>query len=221
MLDEKTRTMLEAANTLTAEDLEFLESDPPAGEKDTDETTAATPSRENKARRTAKAAKSSDVPSSLEQVVPAGATQGKQTGRRRSRTVSRQPAPRAPDSPPPIERPAAKPLSRGEYERSRTRESKVSTACLGHEREKHEWWPLGAELFGELNGEQFTATVVGNPRVKSGRSLVITSGPAQNAVCLTPTRAAIEATEAYRQTHRLGRGGGVTNGWTFWKPKVN
>jgi len=38
--------------------------------------------------------------------------------------------------------------------------------------------------------------------------------------CLTPTRAAIEATETYRQTHSLGRGGGVTNGWDFWKPKT-
>jgi len=39
-------------------------------------------------------------------------------------------------------------------------------------------------------------------------------------VCLTPTRAAIEATEHYRQAHDLGRGGGVTNGWEFWKPRT-
>lgn len=51
-------------------------------------------------------------------------------------------------------------------------------------------------------------------------SLLITSGPASGKVCLTPTRAAIEATEAYRQTHNLGRGGGVTNGWEFWQPRT-
>lgn len=35
-----------------------------------------------------------------------------------------------------------------------------------------------------------------------------------------PTPAAIEATETYRQAHRLGRGGGITNGWEFWKPRT-
>ncbi len=37
---------------------------------------------------------------------------------------------------------------------------------------------------------------------------------------MTPTRATIEATEDYRQTHNLGRGGGVTNGWEFWSPRT-
>ena len=66
----------------------------------------------------------------------------------------------------------------------------------------------------------FTATVVENAQVRSGRSLLITSGPAMGKVCLTPTRAAIEATEHYRQANNLGRGGGVTNGWDFWKPRT-
>lgn len=114
---------------------------------------------------------------------------------------------------------AAGSSSRGAYERERTRESKVSTACLGTEREKHEWWPLGTELVGKLHGEQFTATVIENANVKSGRSLVITSWPANGTICLTPTRAAIEATEAYRNAKNMGRGGGVTNGWTFWQPR--
>ena len=60
--------------------------------------------------------------------------------------------------------------------------------------------------------------VVENPQVKSGRSVLITSGAAHGRVCITPTRAALEATEAYRQANQLGRAGGVTNGWTFWKP---
>lgn len=111
-------------------------------------------------------------------------------------------------------------LPAGERERMRTRESKISTACVGNERPKHNWWPVGTELIGHMGSEAFTATVVENPRVKSGRSLMITSGPASGTVCKTPTRAAIEATEAYRQANNLGRGGGVTNGWTFWKPRT-
>jgi len=108
---------------------------------------------------------------------------------------------------------------RGARERARTRESKVSTACLGQQREAHTWWPVGTVLFGQIGAERFTAIVIENPRVKSNRSVQITSGAASGRICLTPTRAAIEATEAYRQAHQLGRGGGVTNGWAFWKAK--
>lgn len=110
-------------------------------------------------------------------------------------------------------------LDRGERERLRTRESKVSTACVGQPRESHTWWPLNTDLIGRIGAETFTARVVENPHVKSGRSLLITSGAANGRLCITPTRAAIEATEAYRQTQNLGRGGGVTNGWSFWTPK--
>lgn len=109
--------------------------------------------------------------------------------------------------------------SPGERERQRTRESKISTACVGSERPKHEWWPVGTQLVGQIGLEMFTATVVENPRVKSGRSILITFGPVQGTVCITPTRAAMEATEAYRQANNLGRSGGVTNGWLFWKAR--
>ena len=109
---------------------------------------------------------------------------------------------------------------RGKYERHRTRESKVSTACLGSERAKHEWWPVGTEVVGQIGSEFFTAEVVENHAVKSGRSLKLTSGSAQGQICMTPTRAALEATEDYRQAHNLGRGGGVTNGWIFWQPRT-
>ncbi len=126
-----------------------------------------------------------------------------------------------------VEAPPAAPMqapamasSRGEYERKRTRESKVSTECLGEERVRHDWWPLGTEVIGQIGSEFFTAVVVENTSVKSGRSLKITSGPAAGKVCITPTRAAMEATEAYRQAQNLGRGGGVTNGWSFWQPRT-
>jgi hypothetical protein len=77
-------------------------------------------------------------------------------------------------------------------------------------------WPTDTELVAHIRREEFTAQLVENPRVKSSRSVLITSGPAHGKVCVTPTRAAIEATEDYRQANNLGRGGGVTNGWTFW-----
>lgn len=114
---------------------------------------------------------------------------------------------------------AADEVTRGERERLRTRESKISTSCVGQQRAGHEWWPVGTELVGRMRDQVFTAEVVENPSVKSNRSLRITSGPAQDAICITPTRAAIEATEAHRRAHDLGRGGGVTNGWTFWQVK--
>ncbi len=110
--------------------------------------------------------------------------------------------------------------TRGEYERRRSRDSKVSTSCLGRERQKHQWWPVGTELLGEIGSEVFAAEVIANPQVKSGRSIRILSGPADGEVCITPTRAALRATEAYRQAHNVGRAGGVTNGWTFWKART-
>ena len=111
-------------------------------------------------------------------------------------------------------------FGRGEYERQRPRDSKVATVCLGEERMRHDWWPLGTELVGQIGSELFHARVVENFSVKSGRSLQITAGSAQGRICITPTRAAIEATEAYRQANNLGRGGGITNGWLFWRPRA-
>jgi len=182
MLDDRTRTMLEVANTLTAEDLEFIRSDG----------VVRMAERQRAPRK--RAQRDSPSPAVAVAVV--------------------EPPPAAPAAA------SATASSRGEYERKRTRESKVSTECLGEERVKHEWWPLGTELIGQIGSEFFTAVVVENASVKSGRSLKLTSGPAQGKICITPTRAAMEATEAYRQAHNVGRGGGVTNGWQFWQPRT-
>jgi len=136
------------------------------------------------------------------------------------------PAPVVKEMSPPDAEPASTPdnapavSNRGEYERQRTRESKVSTECLGHQRQKHNWWPVGTELVGQFGSDVFTAEVIENPQVKSGRSIRITSGPATGEVCITPTRAALRATESYRQAHNVGRAGGVTNGWTFWRART-
>jgi hypothetical protein len=169
MLDKQAQKMLETANQLTADDLDYLRGTVPTVERN-----APPPSV-------------GCAPEEVDMI----------------------PAPQE----------AAQPdLSRGERERQRTRESKIATACTGQPRTKHDWWPLGTHLIGRLRDEVFAAEVIENPQVKSNRSLRITSGPAHGTVCITPTRAALEATESFRHAHNLGRGGGVTNGWTFWKP---
>lgn len=178
MLDERTKVMLEVANTLTAEDLDMLRPMAPVERPEHAENAA-----------------------SLRSPAPGASAQAEL-----SKSTRR--AEHSPDTG----------ISRGERERKRTRASKVSTASIGQERLKHEWWPVGAEVIGHIGSETFDAQVVENPQVKSGRSLLITSGAAQGKVCTTPTRAALEATEAYRNNCNLGRSGGVTNGWSFWKP---
>jgi hypothetical protein len=200
VLDKKLMLMLETAATLTADDLDCLRGAVPAGmvrspdEGDAPATSAGVDTEED-AR--------SDEHAPTDDVSPATPDpQFTQTARRRRGVAS------------------SSGLSAGEYERQRTRESKVSTACIGYEREKHDWWPIGTTLVGRIGSETFTATVVENTKVKSNRSVLIASGPASGRVCITPTRAAMEATEAYRQAHNLGRGGGVTNGWEFWKAQA-
>ena len=230
MLDDRMRAMLEEANTVTEEDLEFIRSDGVV-------VAAIAPKRTARARspQVPKASgggeKVDDLPSAAgpePHESPTPTTSGLLGANERPQRVRKQA-----DIPPPVVTaastawtppisagPVAGTSSRGAYERERTRESKVSTACLGVERDKHDWWPRGTELVGQIGGEFFTAVVVENASVKSGRSLEVTSGPAQGRICITPTRAAMEATEAFRQAHDLGRGGGVTNGWVFWQPRT-
>lgn len=198
MLDERTEMMLKVASELTAKDLDTLQAFAPA-------TSAIAVAEAREAKESEDSPPPGD-PSASESTEPFdGSTAAMPTSSRR-----RQPQSQGGTSN----------MPRGEYERQRTRESKVSTVCIGHEREKHEWWPVGTELEGRIGSEVFAAKVVENAQVKSGRSLMITSGAAAlGKTFLTPTRAAIEATEAYRQANKLGRGGGVTNGWEFWKPR--
>ena len=200
MLDKKLNLMLETADALTADDLDCLRGAAPVAaiELPDEENEVATPTSPDVAEET-----SSDGHAGAD-----GAPPSRQAPRSVQATNRRNAAPTSSGA------------SAGEYERQRTRESKVSTACIGHEREKHDWWPIGTTLVGQIGSETFTATVVENTNVKSNRSVLITSGPASGRVCITPTRAAMEATEAYRQANNLGRGGGVTNGWDFWKAQA-
>ena len=228
MLDDRMKMMLEAADTLTEEDLEFLRSDGVVVAAAAPKRTARTCTPqvvEAAGGEKVEDLSSSAVPAPHECATPT--TSGPAGANKRPKRIRKQcgippsaaslasAGPTTPIS----AGPATGSSSRGAYERERTRESKVSTACLGTERDKHEWWPLGTELVARIGGEEFTAEVAENPSVKSGLSVLITSGPAKGKLCITPTRAAIEATEVYRQSRNLGRGGGVTNGWTFWKPR--
>ena len=199
MLDKQTEMMLQIAATLTAEDLDALRGqaiERPAMRKlDITKDEPVAPDQTDEAE-----------PETPEDVSPVKAP---------ARNAQRSVRPTRPSA-----QPSSSNLPRGEYERQRPRESKISTACIGHERERHDWWPVGTELVGHMGSQLFSAMVVENAQVKSGRSIMITSGAASGKVCITPTRAAIEATEDYRQAHNLGRGGGVTNGWQFWQPNT-
>lgn len=204
MLDKRTEMMLQVASTLTAADLDYIRVMPPGGE-----------SQGCRKRQTSSEIATEQAAAILTAEAPADAEL--EPGPAATPKVKTPPAPSSPTvttAPPASSDPA-----RGARERQRTRESKVSTACVGQPRTSHAWWPLDTELEGRIGSEIFTATVVENSQVKSNRSVLITSGAAQGRVCITPTRAAIEATEEYRRTANLGRGGGVTNGWSFWKPK--
>lgn len=197
MLDKQVEILLQIANTLTVEDLEALRTE-----------THTRPDR----RTTRPAETRSHAKDYAEATTQEACTD------QANRDLVQEPEETRQAGTP--SEAGASGVPRGEYERQRTRESKISTACIGRERERHEWWPVGTELVGTMGQETFTAMVVENQQVKSGRSLLITSGAASGKVCITPTRAAIEATEHYRQRHGLGRGGGVTNGWTFWQARA-
>jgi hypothetical protein len=197
MLDKRTEMMLQMASTMTAEDLDYVRGSPP-GEERRDR-------RQHEGKDEA-----SDAVAAAETTVAVAVAEPESV---LSPGVATPAAPAVPLAP------SVSDPSRGARERQRTRESKVSTTCVGQPRTPHPWWPIDTELEGRINGEVFTATVVENSQVKSGRSVLITSGAAQGRVCITPTRAAIEATEEYRRIANLGRGGGITNGWSFWKQK--
>ena len=199
MLDKQTEMMLQVANTLTADDLDALR-----GEVVVRPNLRRSGITEN--QPTSVQASTNLEAAEIETMDPAEAQV--QTAQQPVQPIRTAPASSVANQ------------TRGEYERQRTRESKISTVCIGRERERHDWWPVGTELVGHMGSQLFTAMVVENAQVKSGRSILITSGSANGKICLTPTRAAIEATEDYRQAHNLGRGGGVTNGWEFWQPRT-
>lgn len=80
-----------------------------------------------------------------------------------------------------------------------------------------EWPEIGTELWAEYFGVRYTADVFpANKKLKSGKQIRITSGPALGTVCDSFSEAMIIATEEQRQKQFLGRKG-TSNGWLFWE----
>ena len=105
MSDKELERMLAVANLLTAEDLDCLRGE-----------------RNGEARRSAPRTRESAKTDAASQNVTAPASKVP------AMLVEPAPPPSPPAAPPPASGSAG---SRGEYERKRPRESKVSTACLG------------------------------------------------------------------------------------------
>jgi hypothetical protein len=85
-------------------------------------------------------------------------------------------------------------------------------------RPRHEWPDIGTILEADYLGQHYEAEVIAAARNKSGKAIRILSGPAAGNVCRSPSGAMLQATQAQRTAHDLGRTG-VANGWEFWKVK--
>ncbi len=82
---------------------------------------------------------------------------------------------------------------------------------------EREWPDVGAILRAEYYGTAYTAEIVSaSKKLKSGKQIRLTSGPAQSVVCDSFSEAMIAATDRQRTDQNLGRKG-VSNGWLFWE----
>lgn len=82
---------------------------------------------------------------------------------------------------------------------------------------ERDWPSEGTILSAEYYGETYTAEVIlAGKRLKAGKQIHITSGPAKGMVCDSPSEAMLSATEMQRDQQSLGRKG-VANGWVFWQ----
>lgn len=82
---------------------------------------------------------------------------------------------------------------------------------------EREWPDTDTILSADYYGATYTAEIIpAAKRLKSGKQIRITSGPAQGVVCDSFSEAMITATEQQRADQNLGRKG-VSNGWMFWQ----
>jgi len=70
------------------------------------------------------------------------------------------------------------------------------------------------------SGETYSAVVVNAPRLKSGRAIQITSGPAAGLTFQSMSAAMAAATAEQRQQLGIGdsKKGLPSSGWGFWGP---
>ena len=81
---------------------------------------------------------------------------------------------------------------------------------------EREWPAIGTVLTADYYGTHYTAEIVpATKRLKSGKQIRITSGPAQGTVCDSFSETMITATDKQRTDQNLARKG-VSNGWQFW-----
>ena len=84
---------------------------------------------------------------------------------------------------------------------------------------EHEWPEVGTVLAADYFGTHYTAEVIPAPpnrKLKSGKIVRITSGPAAGSEHISMSGAMEAATEQQRQEQDLGRKG-CLSGWSFWK----
>jgi hypothetical protein len=79
-----------------------------------------------------------------------------------------------------------------------------------------EWPEAGTVLRAEYCGVSYTAEIIpAAKKLKSGKQIRITGGPAMAMVADSFSEAMLLATEEQRSRQNLGRKG-VSNGWVFW-----
>ena len=81
---------------------------------------------------------------------------------------------------------------------------------------EREWPNTGTILSSDYYGTAYAAEIIpAMKKLKSGKQIRITSGPAQGIVCDSFSEAMLCATEIQRNEQNLGRKG-TSNGWLFW-----
>lgn len=84
---------------------------------------------------------------------------------------------------------------------------------------KHEWPEVGTILAADYFGTHYTAEVIPAPpnrKLKSGKIVRITSGPAAGSEHISMSGAMEAATQQQRDQQGLGRKG-CLSGWDFWR----
>jgi hypothetical protein len=81
---------------------------------------------------------------------------------------------------------------------------------------EREWPEVGTILKSEYYGTTYTAEVItATKKLKSGKQIQLTSGPALGVIADSFSEAMLLATDEQRTRQSLGRKG-ASNGWIFW-----
>jgi len=123
-------------------------------------------------------------------------------------TEKKMPVPAKGKTPPPEERPAP---ATGHRSRAVARGKRAQI--------EHPWPEVGTALEADYFGTHYTAEVIEAPprrKLKSGKMVRVTSGPAAGTEHASMSGAMEAATEQQRNEQALGRKG-CLSGWDFWR----